>query len=320
MSENEKVTIETLNALKRESDKWTKVGVTVLVLVFVVPLLYVLTVFMVSNASRSANAASSFFRVAGFSGLVVFVILALFIFAVVAVFMMATKRSRYRTAYKALFSHRVLSGLLEEYHYAHHEGIPKAALKEIGMVRLGNIYRSEDCVSGCHRDVGFIQADLTIQDEYTDSDGDTHTVTYFNGRWLVFEFPRRFVTKLAVVGGGCRQAVHARGMEKFATESIEFNSRFDVYMQDGVEMFYLLDPKMIEIMQALSDKYGGKILFLFADKKLHIGINDNTDSFEPPRGQKGDLDEEEEVRRLADEFRTVFELADKLELHKNIFK
>ena len=180
--------------------------------------------------------------------------------------------------------------------------------------------RSEDFVSGRYRDVGFVQADLTIQDEHTDSDGNTQTTTYFNGRWLVFEFPRRFVSRLAVVGKGCWQVVYARRMERFETESTEFNRRFKVYMQDGVEMFYLLDPKMIEIMQALSDKYGGKILFLFADKKLHIGINDNTDSFEPPRHQKGDLDEEEEVRRLADEFRTVFELADKLELHKNIFK
>ena len=137
---------------------------------------------------------------------------------------------------------------------------------------------------------------------------------------MIFEFPRRFVSKLAVVGSRCRQTIYVRKMEKFATESVEFNKRFKVYMQDGMEMFYLLDPKMIEKMQALSDKFNGAVSFLFIDKKLHIALNNGVDSFEPPKHKKGDLNELEEVNRLSSEFKTVFDLIDTLELSKNIFK
>ena len=315
------ISIEQLNILKHDKDKWTKIGGTVLTLLFVVPfVIFVVAIFRLAPLLSFKNENTSIAWLSGSFGAFMFFFVLFMIAAIVIAIIMFKKRSAYRDAYKKYFSHRVLSSLLEKYQYNHRAGIASEDLGSTGMVRLGNVYRSEDFVSGRYRDVGFVQADLTIQDEHTDSDGNTQTTTYFNGRWLVFEFPRRFVSRLAVVGKGCWQVVYARRMERFETESTEFNRRFKVYMQDGVEMFYLLDPKMIEIMQALSDKYGGKILFLFADKKLHIGINDNTDSFEPPRHQKGDLDEEEEVRRLADEFRTVFELADKLELHKNIFK
>ena len=314
------IIMENLNALKRESDKWVKIGISSLIPIFVLPIILFLGIFLTAAFSKSVGLMTTIPFVVGLFSSMPLIFIAWFIFMAIALITMMKKHSAYRAAYKNFFSHKVLSGILSEYHYAHNEGISKETLDNLGMVRFGNIYRSEDYVSGRYRDVGFVQSDLTIQSEHRDSDGDKHIVTYFNGKWLVFEFPRRFVTKLAVVGKGCRQTIYARKMEKFETESTEFNKRFKVYMQDGVEMFYLLDPKMIEILQTLDEKYDGKILFLFVDKKLHIGINNGADSFEPPKHKKGDLNEKEEIERLASEFKTVFELVDKLELHKNIFK
>ena len=317
---NTEVTIEQLNQLKRDNDKWMKIGGVMLALIFFLPVCIFLIVLLGFASSSSSNRGFSMFWPGGSFGVLVLLFFVLIAGVIVILFIMMRKRSVYRTAYKKHFSHRMLSGFLKEYHYAHNAGIGSKDLLETGMVSLGNKYHSEDYTSGRYKDVGFAQADVLNQDEYTDSDGDTHTVTLFHGQWMVFEFPRRFVSKLAVAGSRCKRTINARKMEKFETESTEFNKRFKVYMQDGVEMFYLLNPKMIEKMQALSDEFNGAVSFLFIDKKLHIALNNGVDSFEPPKHKKGDLNETEEIERLASEFKTVFSLIDTLELSKNIFK
>ena len=320
MDDNSSLTIEHINQLKRESDKWSKRTGIVAIFVFVVPfLIFVFTFLSFGDTSTGIDGGVIGSIVGGFV-VFPFVVFALMATLIVFLIFMIKRRSAYRAAYKKFFSHRVLTELLKEYYYDHASGISRADLDAIGMVRLGNKYHSEDYVSGHYKDVGFVQADVLIQDEHTDSDGDTHTDTLFSGNWMVFEFPRSFVTKLAVVGRRTQMSVYAKGMEKFATESTEFNKKFKVYMQDGVEMFYILDPKMIEAMQALGEKFGEKIFFLFVDKKLHIGLNNGSDSFEPPKHKKGDIDTVEEIERLSTEFNTVFHLIDTLEISKTLFK
>ena len=314
------VTIEQLNQLKRENDKWMKIGGTLLVLIFLLPLCVFAIGLLRATSIFSSNRGFSMLWSGGSFGVLFLLFFMILVGVIVVIIVTMKKRSAYRTAYKKYFSHKMLSGYLKEYSYTHDAGINRDDLADTGMVRLGNRYHSEDYTSGRYKDVGFVQADVVNQDEYTDSDGDTHTITFFRGQWMIFEFPRRFVSKLAVAGNRCRQTVYARKMEKFETESVEFNKRFKVYMQDGVEMFYLLDPKMIEKMQALSDKFDGAVSFLFIDKKLHIALNNGTDSFEPPKHKKGDLNEVEEINRLSSEFKTVFDLIDTLDLSKNIFK
>ena len=314
------ITIEQLNQLKRENDKWMKIGGALLAAIFLFPICLFLVVLSRSTSFGSSSRAASILWPGGSFGVLILLFFMIVAGVIVVILTMMKKRSAYRTAYKKYFSHKMLSGYLKEYHYEHDAGIGKKDLAETGMVNLGNKYHSEDYASGRYKDVGFVQADVLNQDEYTDSDGDTHTVTFFRGQWMVFEFPRRFISKLAVVGSRCQRTIYARKMEKFETESTEFNRRFKVYMQDGLEMFYLLDPKMIEKMQSLSDEYDGAVSFLFIDKKLHIALNNGVDSFEPPKRKKGDLNEIEEVERLSSEFRTVFDLIDTLELSKNIFK
>ena len=321
MDETVKVDIKTLNQLKKESDKWVLSLLIVGGVVFIGPFLAIMLVMFLGafGSVRSSGGLGNMLFSGGIMMLfpIYFILMIVFI---VLLIIMAKKRSAYRAAYKAYFSHRVLESLLKDYKYEHSSGISSGELSNTGMVRLGNRFHSEDYVSGRYKNVGFTQSDLLIQHEYTDSDGDTHTDTYFRGQWLVFEFPRKFVAKLAVIGHGCREVIYPRKMEKFATESTEFNKKFRVFMQDGVEMFYLLDPKMIEAIQALGEKYKGKISFLFVDQKLHIGLNNGADSFEPPRRLSGEIKEDDEINRLSEEFKTVFNLIDKLELSKNIFK
>ena len=318
MDEKE-INIEYLNQLKNEYHKWMLMFVIVAIIVFLGPFLAIFLIFVFSHVINSKGINVSFLG-GGFAVFVPIFVVAFVAFVVILI-KMTKKKSLYREAYKSYFSHRVLKGLLEDYQYNHSDGISSSELSGIGMVRLGNRFHSEDYVSGKYKDVNFRQSDLLVQNVTRDSDGDTHTETYFRGQWLVFEFPRRFVTKLAVTGRGCRMLIQCtRGMEKFSTESTEFNKMFDVFMQDGVEMFYLLDPKMIEAMQSLGEKYGGMIAFLFVDKKLHIGLNNGADSFEPPKNTKTSIGETEEIKRLSEEFKTVFGLIDVLELNKKIFK
>jgi len=305
-------TIKDLNILKEKTDKARRALHISLLLCFVPFLaIFFLTVF----SSSKIKIAGGFWFVV--SALVFF---GAIVPAVIFGFKYARAHGTYRMTYKEFFSNRVFPNLLTNYEYKPHRGINMEQLQGLRMLRFGNIYSSEDYVEGLYKNVGFVKADLKIGEETRDEDGHEHIDYYFSGSWMMFEFPKRFATRLAVVGRGCREFAYPRDTKKFPTESVDFNRMFNVYMQDGLDMFYLLDPKMMEQLMALGEKCGGKIAFFFADKTLHVGLNDNSNSFEPPSRKKGDLDEAEEIKRLSGEIKEIFSFVDTLELHKNIFR
>ncbi len=223
----------------------------------------------------------------------------------------------YRDAYKQYFSEKALAKTLDKYEYHPKLGIEKSTLKELNCLHFGNIYRSEDLVIGEHHRVKLSQADLEIIYEQHTKDG-TVRETYFKGRWTIAAYPKKFESKLIIVGSRLRGFVRCpSGFHQTEVESIEFNKRFKIYAKDGREMFYLLNPKIIERMQELAEKYSNYIVFVFDDQKLHIGVN-APNSFEPPR-TSGPLDEVNEVNRLAEEASLITKLIDELDLDKKLF-
>ena len=209
----------------------------------------------------------------------------------------------------------MLETVLDEYTYSPDLGIDKQSLRDLECIRFGNSYKTEDLVTGMHKNVKMSQADLTISYE---GKKDEPKEIYFKGRWTIADYPKKFESKLIIVGRQLRQFVHCpSGFHKTEVESIEFNKRFTIYAKDGREMFYLLNPKIIEKMQQLAENSSNYLVFIFNNQKLHIGIS-APNSFEPPRA-KGDLDESVEIKRLSAETSLITKLIDELDLDKKLF-
>lgn len=258
--------------------------------------------------------------------LVPFALIVIAIIAIIAVFATKKDTKTYRSLYKACFVERNLCQIFTDVHYSHELGMPKAVLESTDMIRTGDVYRSNDLTSAKYKDVRFSQADVEIEEESTDSDGNTHYVTIFKGRWMIFEFPKPFTFRLEVVQKWFTASKKLkknretnRQITKISTESLTFDKKFNVYAEDGFEAYYILDPAFIDHIEKLSESHKGKLLLCFIDNKLHVAINDNKDAFEPPSPFKP-LDEQTENQKIQAEIRTITDFVDFLKLDRKLFK
>lgn len=287
-----------------------------------VAILAVVLLFSFIGPSRASGPSV----ITGFFSFFAFAIFFIAIFAVVAVFATRKEGKAYKKLYKAYFVERNLRQIFTDIYYNHEQGMPKEVLSSTNMMRTGDVYHSNDFTSGKYKDVSFAQADVVIQEEHTDSDGDTTYVTIFKGRWMVFEFPKPFTFRLEVVQKWfnahkkLRKSREAnRKIVKISTESPTFNKKFKVYAEDGFEAYYILDPAFIDHIEKLSDAHKGKLLLCFIDNKLHVAINDKKDAFEPGSPLKP-IDEQAENQKIHDDIKTITDFVEFLKLDRKLFK
>ena len=267
------------------------------------------------------------FRVNGLLVIIPLFFLLLFFYAIAYIFTtIFTKNDRikYHLAYKKYFVESSLKIIFSNIQYLPNSGFSSGVLFSTGMMRTGDIFHSNDYVSGRYNDVDFSQADVWIQDEHRDSDGNDSKVTVFRGRWMVFEFPKSFVSKMEIVQRGFRgnlvpRTANGKKIKTLQTESGFFNKNFTVYAEDGLEMFYILTPDIIQKIEDMSMNTRQKILLCFVDNKLHVGLHNNKDAFEPPKISKP-LDEKVELEKVQSDIKTITNFVDSLKLDKKLFK
>ena len=257
------------------------------------------------------------------------IFIALFVFAfgaIIIAFVTRKEAEAYNTAYKDYFIRRNLASVFTNLVYQHDVGLNRNLLRASEMVHTGDVYTSNDLAQGTYKGVNFVQADVHIQEEYTDSDGNTQYVTIFKGKYMVFEFPKKFSFKLQLIGKKFGRSARVPGkdkttgrkMSKLSTESVEFNKIFKIYAQDGFEAFYLLDPAIMEKIQKISEIHKNRVMFGFLNNTLLIGLNDGKDSFEAPKSSKP-IDEKAEIEKVSNEIRVITDFVDTLSLDRKLF-
>ena len=235
----------------------------------------------------------------------------------------ASEYQAYKKAYKGYFIARQLASVFTDLNYNHEKGLDVGLLKKTGLIYTGDRYRSNDLVMGKYKQVGFLQADVCIEErtEYKDEDGhtETHYTTVFKGRYLIFEFPKKFDFKLVVSFNGYNgeyiNSKTKRGLSRIETESPEFNKRFLVYAEDGFEAFYILDPAFIDNLEQLGKLYNNQLALYFSDNKLFVGLNDGGDAFEPPNPAEP-INEKTETTKDINDMRLITRLVDSLKLNR----
>ena len=278
-------------------------------------ILVVVLLFELFAAARSSFSFASIFHMVVLVGQ--FFIIGAIVYFVITTFKTSKEYEEFKKAYKAHFVSEALSKTITDYTYQHDSGISSTYLQSC-MIHTGDRYNTNDYVTGMYKDAKFAQADVTIQEEHTDSDGDRTYVTIFRGRFVVFEFKKKFDFKLSVIGKNFRAyrlpKEKDRKFKKIKIESNEFHKNFQLYGQDGFEAFYLLDPAMIERITALGAKYNNKVILNFVDNRLIVGINDNKDSFEPSGSIKNPIDEHAEFEKVYNDIKVVTDLVDNLKI------
>ena len=124
--------------------------------------------------------------------IVISVMIPAIIIAAVVSFSVKDEHEKYKKAYKAYFVEEQLRKYFADIKYSHTSGLDREILRRTGMIYTGDRYSSNDLTVGRHKNVGFMQADVHIEREHTDEDGNKSYSTVFLGRYMVFEFPKKF--------------------------------------------------------------------------------------------------------------------------------
>lgn len=265
---------------------------------------------------------------------IVFLIFSIIIGFIIALLLTLGPKKKYSKAYKEYIVLRGLKEIFTDLNYEPESGMPRSTIADTHMMYMGDIYKSNDFISGKYKDVAFSQADVHIQEERetTDSDGNTTTyyVTIFRGRWMVFDFNKEFKANVQVAQKGFgNNRVKERGLfskkddksyyQNVKMESESFNKRFNVYAQSEHEAFYILTPSLMEKIERLDDNNKGKLLLCFINNRLHIGLYDNKDSFEAPNCLFK-INEEKELNRTNGDIKVITQFVDELNLDNTLFK
>lgn len=220
-----------------------------------------------------------------------FLLIPVAIIAGIIVYCTVYKKSykEYHRYFKEEFIAGLIRGLIPDAVYEPKSGFSRQLISGTGLMMMGNIYSSEDYIRGSYDGVPFERADVLIQDESTDSDGNTSTTTYFRGRWMIFESNKNFTADLQIIGKGfgyarTKKGIFTRKTERrhaVETEDEAFNKQFKCLCQDDVEAFYLLTPGVMQSLMQLVQRLDGKVMVGFVDNRVHVAVNSGKDSLEP---------------------------------------
>lgn len=233
------------------------------------------------------------------------------------------QKSKYALIYKREVVEAALRGVFDNLYFDPENGFDKSVIGDTGMMEMGNRYQSDDYISGTYNGVNFERSDILIQN--VQSSGKTTTViTYFEGPWMIFDFPKPFRCDLQVSERSFSYNRSNTGffglggyMQKLSTESEAFNKKFEIYAEDPHEAFYILTPHMMEYLTSTTHQIEGDIMFCFVGNKLHVALNNGRNAFEPRMMAS---DDGNAIQRVLDEIRETTAFVTELKLGDNIYK
>lgn len=256
--------------------------------------------------------------------LAVIVIISLIIFVIVKAFLHGDDIQIFEKNFKNIFVKKALEDNFENITYNPDKGFDEEFIDEIGMLDTADSYHSNDLITGEYKGIKFECSDIHIQEEHksTDSDGNTTTtwVTIFEGKLMIFEFNKKFKADLQVSSASfsAEDLPWGKKFSRVEMEDVEFNKNFSVYAESEHEAFYILTPHFMEKLKKIEEKINAGIMFCFVDNKLHIAIDNNTDSFE--YNVYKPIDEKEIEENIIKDIKTITDFADELDLDNDLFK
>ena len=244
----------------------------------------------------------------------------LIIYIMYVIIVINIKDEKYSDEFKKLFVNKALANTFENVVYESNKGIPKNKILETKSINLCDRYTSNDHIVCNYKGLDIEISDIIIEKRSVDSrNRETYDLVY-KGRWMIFEFDRKFVTNLTISEDKSKKIKSDLILcysLKVEMEDIKFNKIFDVFCNMEREAFYILTPQMQERLKRINDSIPGKLIFIFYNNKLHIGINNNKDTFEPNIFKK--IDEKEIMIDINKEINEIIKLVKEIREDKSLF-
>lgn len=110
---------------------------------------------------------------------------------------MSKINKEYQMIYKNAFVVSILNKTFSDVQVNWECGFTRQNVEQMGLLKLGNRFDSEDLIHGAYEGVSFDQADVTIKN-VTGSGKNRHTTTYFKGRVFVFDLQKSDIRSVGI--------------------------------------------------------------------------------------------------------------------------
>ena len=261
-----------------------------------------------------------------------FIIFSTFIGAIVPIIIITIIKSatvnkdiiKFNREFKKIFVLNSINKVFGNITYNPDRGFTEEFIEKNNILYTGDAFDSNDYIEATYKNIKFVQSDIHISEkrEEKDSDGNTDVkwVTIFRGRLMIFDFNKPFKANLQVVSPNlCYMTLTRRTKyNKVTMEDPEFNKRFNVFAENEHEAFYILTPHFMERIKEITNKLDYPIMFYFSNSKLHIAIDDNSDSFEWDPLKP--IDEKAILENITSDIKIITSFVDELNLYNDLFK
>lgn len=235
--------------------------------------------------------------------------------------MYMSKSRVYKDTIKEVLITKMFEKEFEHVNYSPTQGLDQDFIDDTEMYDKGNTYSSNDLLTASYKGIGFMQADVNIQN-VTSNGKTTTTTTYFKGRWIVCDFIKNFDGYHQVRSNGSFFA-NKKPRKFFGTktkaidfESVEFNKRFSTYTNDEKEAFYLITPDYMAKMINFRDYVNCEVVYGFINNRLHIAIYNNHNAFE----MSGSNITDQFINSIKYDIELIKDVINNLDLDVDIFK
>ena len=250
----------------------------------------------------------------------------LFVVAFIFMILFVRRVGHFRSMYKSIVVAKAAENLFDRYEYFPKNGFSYEEIRASGIMAMGNRYKSEDTIEGSYKNVPFRRADMYIA-QHTSNGKSSHTTVYLRGTWMTFSYNKTFQSDLQVLSKDFSfsnthtSRLFTRAADRrhtFVTEDMTFNEAFTCTCQDESEAFYLLTPRIMQMLLLLRTEIGKPFMLGFVDNRLHFVISSHEDHMEPSVFGKCDLNVEvEKVRR---ELMVIRNVIDSLAMDRQLFE
>jgi hypothetical protein len=199
-----------------------------------------------------------------------------------------------------------LAEVLEGCVYKSKLSISQPRIAATGLFEGWNRFSGEDYIRGAYQGHEIEFSDIVLENEHTEGTGDrkrTVKTTVFQGPWLTCRLRKKLPAKVVLREGG--------GKGNVETESVAFNSKYQLLTDDPHTLFRVLTPHFMEYVVAADEELNARTFFCFAGDRVHIAVYNKHNAFEiPANSNAGNLDAARE--QIKKEMRSITGILDVL--------
>lgn len=188
--------------------------------------------------------------------------------------------SEFQYAYKNNFVAGILKSSFPDVRYEWKKGLTEQTVTSMGLVRMGNVFHSEDLICATYDGVYFEQSDVTVL-RIVKSGKNRQTYIHFQGRMFSFDYDGGDIVSTMVFSNDFNYRGNGLGFNyhNVAMESVEFNKFFATKSVRDIDAFYVLTPQMMECITRL-ERQLGNIAIHFTPRKVYVAYNTEENAFD----------------------------------------